>query len=131
MAFDIKLTITGLQKAQDRMNRMVAALQPQGAMGEAIRFGSAAAHRYAVQITHVDTGTLRAAHRETLDLGRLRAVIDVKPARNPRTGESARDYGKIEHDRGGTHAFYKRTETEAGARILGEMVRIVKTGVVS
>ena len=62
MAFDIKLSITGLQKAQDRMNRMVAALQPHGAMGEAIRFGTAAAHRYAVQVKHRDTATLRAAH---------------------------------------------------------------------
>lgn len=123
------LTIRGLQQAQDRILRAHAAMQPSGAAGQAVQVGTAEAHRYATSITHVDTGTLRIAHRPEVDKSRLRGTVSIDPsAVNPRTGERAADYGPIEHARGGSHAFYRRTATERGQKIAQDMADVIRRG---
>lgn len=123
----MKLTIKGIQEAQAANNRALAAVRPRGGLGRAVQHGIAAAHRYAVTITHVDTGALRASHRTAFEehphsaLGRM--FIDPSSV-NPR-GQMPAEYGVVEEARGGSHQFYGRTLTEAGPRIAAEMAEIV------
>lgn len=127
---DVSASITGIQELQAWNIRAIAALKPSGAAGEAVRWGTTEAHRHTVAITHVDTGTLRAAHRMTIEeRGKVRGRIFIdRSARNPRTGQRPAVYGVVEHRRGGTHAFYGHTLDEAGNRIAKGMQRIVIRG---
>jgi len=124
--FDASLTITGIQEAQQANLRAIAALRPEGAFGRAVVYAGTAAHRYAVAITHVDTGSLRASHRIAVE--GLRARIFIDPAStNPRTGERPAVYGVEEHARGGSHAFYERVVEERGREIAeGAMRELVR-----
>jgi hypothetical protein len=125
MAFNVKLSITGLQEAQAANNRAVAAVSATGALGRAVQYGTVAAHRYALGLTHVDTGALKSSHR--MELSALRGVVYIDPgASNPRSGQRPAVYGPYEHARGGDHAFYQRVVDEYGTEIQQEMERIVK-----
>lgn len=124
---DIDLTITGLQEAQAGNARTIAEMRPTGAFGRAIKYGLTAAERYAISITHVDTGALRASHRIQYDGDSGMLYLDPH-ARNPRSGELTSVYGWYEHQRGGSHAFYARTYWERGAQIGTEMGSILLGG---
>lgn len=125
----MRMDIQGIQEAQRQNAEWMAALRPSGGFGEAIRYGTTAAHRYAVSVTHVDTGALRASHRMGIYEGGREGRVDIDGgAANPRGQRPAR-YGVYEHNRGGEHAFYGRTVKEAGPNIVDEMVRIVKESV--
>jgi hypothetical protein len=126
MAYNPQLTIEGIQEAQARNLLRIAALQPSGAAGEAVRDAAIALHRYAVSITHVGKynvggsmvggGALRAAHRVEVD--GLEGQIYIDPgAKNPRSKTKPREYGVYENARGGEHAFYDRTESEYGPTV--------------
>jgi hypothetical protein len=124
----IVFDISGIQEAQDDNARRIAAMKPKGAAGEAVKHVVVGAHRYVVIITHVDTGTLRAAHR--MEILGLRGRIYIDPAaRNPYSGEMAEIYGPYEEARGGSHAFYQRTTEEAGPRLVNEAITILQRGV--
>jgi hypothetical protein len=128
MAFDVKLTITGIQEAQAKNNRNMAALRPAGALGRAVQYGTIAAHRYAIGVTHVDTGTLKGSHR--MEIGGLRGRVYIDPgATNPRSGQRATLYGPYEHQRGGGHAFYQRVIDDYGPEIERQMNGLVKLGI--
>lgn len=107
-------SISGLQETQRANLRHVTAMKPHGAFGRVIQLTTSAAHRYAVTITHVDTGALRASHRMMISGLRGEIYLD-KSAANPRGGRTS-IYGPIEHARGGAHAFYARTESEYGLK---------------
>jgi hypothetical protein len=125
--YDPKLSITGLQEAQAHNNRVIAALKPSGNLGKAVQYGTTAAHRYAVGLTHVDTGSLKSSHRMAIN-GR-RGEVHIDPAAiNPRSGKRTAMYGFYEHERGGEHAFYQRVVDEYGQQIGAEMQHIVKRG---
>ncbi len=127
MAFDVKLSITGIQEAQAANNRAIAALTPAGALGRAIKYGTTEAHRYAVAVTHVDTGALRASHR--MEVSGLRGRIFIDPwSTNPRSGTPPAEYGLYEHRRGGSHAFYQRVVDERGDEISQAMGGMVEVG---
>lgn len=112
----MKLTIKGIQKAQQKNQRRIAALKPNSVFGQAIKTATIRAYRYAVSITHVDTGSLRASHR--MQVHGLRGRIYIDPsAHNPRSGLPVRVYGPYEHSRGGSHAFYHRTVVERGGEV--------------
>lgn len=128
-SFDVDMTIEGIQELQAANERMIAALKPAGVLGEAVRYGTTEGHRYAVAITHVDTGALRGSHRMLIEGSGDRGRVFIDPGtRNPRTGQRPADYGVEEHERGGSHAFYARTESEAGDRIGRQMLEIVRRG---
>ena len=123
----VRLTIEGIQEAQQANLREIAALRPSGVLGEAIRRATLAAHDYAVKITHVDTGTLKASHR--VHLRGLEGVISIDPAAvNPRSRKRPAEYGVYEHARGGSHAFYARTVVEAGPRIASQALALLRRG---
>ena len=115
-SLDIEFTITGIQEAQRANLEAIAAVRPGGAFGRAVVYATTAAHRYAVAITHVDSGTLRASHR--VEVSGLRGRIYIDPGSfKPRTDQKPVEYGPYEHQRGGSHAFYQRVVDEKGQEI--------------
>jgi len=106
--------IRGIQEAQDGMLRTAAAFRPNGAFGDAVKEATIYLHRYAVSITHVDSGALRASHHIELR-GRMGAIY-ISPSAVRSDGGRPSVYGPYEHARGGSHAFYARTLAEAGQR---------------
>lgn len=119
-------TIQGLQEAQQGNLKLIAAMQPNGGLDEAVRVGTIAAHRYAVTETHVDTGALKASHRMKFDrslFGQATGTVFIDPsARNPRSKTLTSQYGVAEHDRGGEHAFYENTINRYGNRIADQSI---------
>ena len=130
MTVDVELTITGLQEAQQANLRVFNALRPRGAMGRAVQLMGGATHNKAVFNTPWDYGALRASHRTKFQEGRSWArgrMFIAADSVNPR-GQRPSVYGPIEHDRGGSHAFYERTQGERGSHILRAMADIVVRG---
>lgn len=111
------VSIQGLQEAQRDNLAMIRALTPYSGLGEAVKLTLVDLDRYAVSVTHVDTGALRASHRIQMDA--LEGTLSIQDgARNPRSGRLTSEYGPIEHERGDSHAFYERTFEERGDRAL-------------
>lgn len=125
MPYDVKLSLEGIQEVQARMLRRIAALKPEGTAGQAVRDALIALQRYAVQVTHVGkyvgAGALKNSHRIGYE-GGLEGTIYIDPSSvSPRRGTTKAYpavYGVYEHARGGEHAFYDRTEAEAGPGVL-------------
>lgn len=123
------VSIEGIQELQAYNVRAIASLRPDGVAGEAVQYGTAEVHRYAVAITHVITGSLRGTHRMAIEGGGERGRISLDPGTiNPRTRQKPSVYGVGEHERGGSHAFYDRTVDERGKYILGKMGDIIHGG---
>jgi hypothetical protein len=122
MAYDEALSIKGLQEAQARMNKRIAALKPRNALGRAIKYATVEAHRYLVSIIHVDTGSYRAAQHMKVQEARGRVYTDPG-ATNPRSGQKPAKYGVYEERRGGSHAAYRRTVREHGDKIVRRAIK--------
>jgi len=121
----IGLSIEGIQEAQKQNNAMIAALRPTNLFGAVIQGVTIAVQRYAVSITHVVTGSLRASHR--MAVKKLEGKVFIDPgATNPLTQQRPADYGVTEQRRGGDHAFYTRTEREAGQRLARQGADIIR-----
>ncbi len=109
--------ISGLQEAQHGNAQMIAAIKPQGAFGQAVKDVLTSLHRYAVTITHRDTGTLASSERMVYSTTENRGMIYIDPgARNPRSGERPAVYAIHEENRGGSHMFFGRTIEEYAER---------------
>lgn len=112
--------IQDIQNAQRAMLQLLASVKPGGALGRAVKYASIAAHRYTTSITHVwhfKGGALRASHRiDFRESENLAEITLDESAINPR-GQRPSVYGPFEHRRGGSHAFYERTEREYGPQI--------------
>ncbi len=107
------VTIKGIQEAQDDNLRRIAAFEPSGAAGRAIKEVAIDLHRYKVGIQHVDTGALRAGQQIRIERGGLRAVLFTsESAVNPRSRQRPAVYGYYEEMRGGMHAAADRTVNE-------------------
>lgn len=116
------IDIKDIQKAMAENQAMINKLASGGAFGRALPYATQAAHRYAVSITHVDTGALKGSHRMQL-LSRFRGLIYLDPAAVGPHGPPAH-YGPYEHNRGGSHAFYDRVIAEVGNRIAEQAEKI-------
>lgn len=100
-------TIKGLQEAQAACLQLLAAMRPSGALGKSVQFALAAASRYAIAETPVDTGAWRASHR--VKMQRLAGEVFLDPsAKNPRNGALVRVYARANAERaGGRYDVYK------------------------
>ncbi len=81
-------------------------------LGSQIRDTTFRGVRYAQAFTHVDTGALRSSHIPSFSASMTNAEgkIFIAPGqKNPRHGRYTDRYGVIEHDRGGSHSFYRLT----------------------
>lgn len=110
------VTVEGLREAQQANQKAIKALRPDGAFGKAIKDATVKAHRYAVSITHVDTGLLRGSHRMRVTGTRGEIFTGVS-------------YAPEENARGGAHAFYERTVNEAGDGIAREAGETLLKGI--
>ena len=129
--YDVSLSITGLQEAQKANAQDIRAVSPDGALGEAIRAGTILGHRYAIYITHVDTGAWKASHRmDFRQTGQsVRGEVYVDPsASNPRSPTRPVVYATIWEERCGEMAVYNRTVQERGKQITNVMEGIVIKG---
>lgn len=124
---EVKFDIRDIQKAQALNNQAIAALKPQGAFGQAVKYITVGLHRHAVQITHVITGALRGSHR--MSVSGTRGTISIDPSSVRPGGAKPYTYGPVEHARGGSHAFYDRTVAEAGQSQLNQGVQIIRRGI--
>ena len=126
MPYIPQLSIEGIQEVQQRNLKRIAAMQPSGEVGAAVRDAIVALHRYAVAITHVGMyqrngttvggGSLRGSHRMEVD--GLSGMVYIDPsAKNPRSKTKPVEYGVYENARGGEHAFYDRTVNEEGPKV--------------
>lgn len=141
----INATWSGVMQAQRTNLRQIAALRPDNTVGRAVQVGLTEAHKYTVFITHVKSGALRASHRMLYQpfgsVARGIIYIDENTGGfefvNKANGHGKRrvynasketpaQYGPKEHARGGTHAFYARTEAEASSRINNLMQQILR-----
>lgn len=131
----MRITIQGLQEAQQANAQAINALQPKGAYGRAVQFMTTEAHRRAIANTPWDTGGLRAAHR--MKIKGLRARVFLDPgARNPRQGGARpAEYGPRLHEqgmrpglRGGIRAFYQYTAEHDGPKIVKRAMSILRKG---
>lgn len=120
----VGVTIHGIPEAQAELVRQARELRPSGALGKAIKEATLHLHQYAVQITHVDTGALRASHVPEVRgaMGR----IYPNPAATRSDGKKPAHYGIYEHRRGGAHAFYARTVAEAGRGAHGVAFKVIE-----
>ena len=129
----VRITIEGLQRAQQANEKMIVTLRPSGAFGRAILFATTEAHRRAVYNTPWDTGGLRASHRMEMDGLRGRVFIDPA-AVNPRQGgRKPAVYGYYLHQqgmrpglRGGIRAFYKYTVERDGKKIAERAIKLIR-----
>lgn len=108
----MSFSIEGLQEAQAEANKLIAYNNRGGALEKGTRFATARLHRYRVSITHVDTGSLRGATRQSVR-GLQGSVFVDGNARNSKSGVNVRRYAAIEEARGGSHAAAARTRKEA------------------
>lgn len=123
----VKLGIRGLQHAQAGFNRALAAVQLGGALGRAIKHITARVHRYVVAINPVDTGSWRAAQRQTLAANGSWGRVSLLPgAANSRSGAPVGRYAGVWEARKGRYAVYLRTYTEIGQEALDEGGAIVR-----
>lgn len=108
----VKVDIQGIEAARRSMEQAVKAMKPNSAFGKALKATTQHAYMYARQITHIDTGALRASHRMQF-FGKY-AEIYPDPLAVRGDGGMPAEYGIYEHNRGGDHAFYARTVAEDG-----------------
>lgn len=123
---DFSAEIGDLEELQRLNAAMIAELKPSGALGRAVQRITLLAQRYAIDITHRDTGALAGSHRVDVQGHQGRIFLDPS-ASNPRSRQLVSRYGAFEHERGGDHAFYERTANEAD-RFVGEGVDIIVQG---
>lgn len=136
MAYNPQLSIEGIQEVQARNNRRIAAMQPSGAAGQAVRDAVVALHRYATQITHVGKyvggGALKSSHR--MDVEELEGKVYIDPAstspRRTKRKYKPVEYGIYENARGGEHAFYDRTVDEIGDQVSARAQAMIKDAVI-
>ena len=115
--FSTKEFIGDIQRAQAANNRIISELKPRNAYGEVLKNILTGTQSYAQKITHVDTGGLKASHRIKISRSQLRGEVFLDPGASRSDGGRPAQYGFFEHERGGTHAFYRRTVKEAGNRL--------------
>lgn len=112
---EIEIEIRGLRETQARLERLLEEVSAQGNLEGIVAKGTLRAHRYAVGITHVwhiHGGRLKNSHFPRVQVAgnQVYGVIGTNVV-----------YAPIEHNRGGSHAFYARTVAEDGAGIVAMM----------
>ena len=102
------LIIEGKEEVKAELDKAAKVASQGGQMQQAVGIASRRARAYAVEVSHVWTGALKASH--TIEQTGAHAEIYPSPAViNPRTKRSPAEYGPFEHRKGGDHAFYART----------------------
>jgi len=131
------LSIKGLQEAQERNLRRIAAMAPGGVRGQAVQYGATEIDRVLKVVTPVDTGALRASRRITFEASVPRAqVFTSSGGYNPRSKTRPAEYDVYLHARGGRglaagtyQASFPHTMRYYAPRIVERMFKIVEDGI--
>ena len=105
------------------------AVAPSGQLGQrAATVMADSSANYAQMVSPYWTGELSRSHiHESSSDGR---IVYIDPTtRNPITGDPPAIYGPQVHERDRRSAFYDRTVSEAGLRILGEGTAVILAGI--
>ncbi len=138
----IQFRLRGLERIQAANRKLLLGISAKYGLAAGVKTATIILHNYAVGITHVQTGTLQRSHLTDFASGGVqtfrfgfpimnRAIgrIYINPAaRNPVTGQRPEEYGLLEHRKGGSHAFYRRTVDERGKYAAGIAIRQIKAG---
>lgn len=131
-SFGFVFEIPKMHDIQRRFSETVREFTPTGSLGRAVKNIIQATHREAVAVSHVDTGALKSSHlQEVAAHGHDtegRVYINTHTA-NPRHRVPVRKYGPVEHDRGGSHAFYERAFTSTTIPEAFESLQYIIRGV--
>jgi hypothetical protein len=135
--YNPSLSIKGLQEAQERNLRRIAALQPSGVLGQAVRWAAGEMHRWLTYFTPWETGALRASRRITYSESGddVRAqIFDSRNSYNPRSSTPPHEYDVYLHQRGfkpglrgGIQASYEWTRLQKGSSVVRRMHGAVRT----
>lgn len=117
-------TVQGMQEAQAALRQVERAAKAGGPLERVVGYAATRLHRYAVGITHVDSGELKGAHR--VRMAGTRAEIYIAPDAANDHGQRPAEYGVYEHERGGDHAFYRRTVDEMGQQTLNDAAAMLR-----
>ena len=117
-------TVQGMQEAQAALRAVERAAKAGGPLERVVGYVATRLHRYAMSVTHVDSGELKGAHR--VRMAGTRAEIYLDPDAVNDYGQRPAEYGVYEHDRGGSHAFYRRTVDEVGQQTLNEAANMLR-----
>lgn len=124
----LKITVEGLIELQRANEELIHTIRPQNQLGRSVKRVLTFLHKYAVRITHRQTGALASSHVMEFLVRRKRIegrLFISRRTRNPSTGARPYKYGVEEHERGGTHAFYRRTVKEVGEQaVLAEIAAL-------
>lgn len=107
------VTVKGYEQIQEASRKLVYAMNPQGAMGQANRYATLQLMRAVRVRAHTDTGTYRGSISAEFD--GMHGRVYVAANRNPKSGQSAAVYGKYEEARGGSHAAFAQAQASADA----------------
>lgn len=113
----MRVTIKGLQQAQKAMLRAMAAVKLESGLDRAVHVATTYAHRFAVYVSHRDTGAMANSHMIQREAAARYRIFLSETAKNPRTSALVSVYGVAEHNRGDSHAYYERTYQQ-GPQIL-------------
>ena len=130
-------SIQGLQEAQQRNLRRIAAMKPGGVRGQAVQYGATEFDKVLKVVTPVDTGSLRASRRITFEASVPRAqVFTSANAYNPRSRTPPIEYDVYLHAHGGRgraagtyQASFPHTMRYYGPRIVKNMAEIISDGI--
>lgn len=117
----VELKVQGKQEVQLALVQAFAAVQPDGALGKAVKAATSSVFAGVYGRTHEDTGTLRAAVRLSME-GTMGRVYNAS-LKNPRSGARTSVYGPI---REALDGMYRDTFTEDGASIAADALRMVE-----
>lgn len=94
-------SLKGLQDAQKKNLRRIAAMKPGGAIDAILQWAIGEVHRHWTYNTPHETGALRASRRVFLELGNGRAFVRTDPAAvNPKSGAHPARYDVYLHAQG-------------------------------
>lgn len=116
-------TVKGLEKIQAGRMQLIYAMQPQGALGKAVLYGTVQMFRGVQTRIHRDTGTYAAAQIPKVD--GLHGMVRTGNYKNPKSGQSAAVYGPYEEARGGGHAAYANTFKGDAPGVMEDAIKIV------
>lgn len=112
-----EVRVTGFYKAKRALEMLADQRFYRGMFKDSLTAVLKDARDYARTITHRVTGELAGAHMYEYDSHLMRGWLYIDPRVVYAQGSTLRwprQYGLYEHSRGGSHAFYERTQREAG-----------------
>jgi len=115
--------VKGYEQLQAANRKLIAAVQPGGALGKAIVYGTQQLQQGVAERAHRNTGTY--ASSQMADVQGLVGHVYTASNRNPKSGQAASVYGPYEEARGGSHAAYGNTVRSDAPGVMAEAVKLV------